>query len=100
MVRQARIERRYDLDAHRKRIQSIIINWEKLQQMVDQILPQLRECRDLIQQIGLPTRFDQLGIAVDLGEMICLATKEIRSKYVASKLLDDLCVTFSLSEYE
>ena len=85
-------EGKYDVTAHEKRLQIILDNWEALMQIVDEELPSAKEVEQLLTLIGAPKTLDEINVDGKLLPMIFCATKDIRDKYVLSRLLWDLGV--------
>ena len=85
-------EGKYDVLAHEKRLQIILNNWDVLMQIVDEELPPAKEVEQLMTLIGAPTTLDEIGVDGKLLPMIFCATKDIRDKYVLSRLMWDLGV--------
>ena len=85
-------EGKYDVLAHEKRLQIILDNWDVLMQIVDEELPPAKEVEQLMMLIGAPTTLDEIGVDGKLLPMIFCATKDIRDKYVLSRLMWDLGV--------
>ena len=61
-------------------------------------MPPSAELEALMKMIGLPTDYRDLGIDCECAKMTFCATKDIRDKYVLSRLAWDLGVLDDLSE--
>ena len=83
-------EKKYDCQKHQKRLDKIIDNWDKILKIIDEEIPSLNELESLMKKLGLPTSAKQLSIDNALLPEIFRATKDIRDKYVLSRLLWDL----------
>ena len=81
-------ERKYDVSAHAKRLESILHQWDALKLLIRRELPPLEELQALAKRIGL----DQYELPIDaaLYPDVLRATKDIRDKYVLTRLLFDL----------
>ena len=90
MVSEAKAEQRYAVVDHRKRLSRILEHREEIEELSRHLLPDEKEFVDLLRSIGLPTKFSELGVNQELAHMIIRATKDVRWKYIASTLLDDL----------
>lgn len=83
-------ERKYDLDAHRHRLDTIIKQWDKLLWIIRAELPYPEELDQLLRAIGAPKTLSEIGVDETLLPEIFRATKDIRDKYVLSRLAWDL----------
>ena len=83
-------EGKYDPKAHAARLEIILSNWDALLDIIRQELPTASQVEQLLQKIGAPTTLPQIGVEAGLESMIFRATKDIRDKYVLSRLLWDL----------
>lgn len=83
-------EQKYSVEKHAKRLEVILENWEKILRIIDEELPSVAFFEELLQTIGLPTSIEQIGIEKDKLPMIMKCTKDIRDKYVLTRLLWDL----------
>ncbi len=90
-------EGKYDRLAHEKRLEVILSHWEKLQQIIRQELPAAAEVEKLLDLIGAPKTLGEIGVEEGLFPMIFRSTKDIRDKYVLSRLLWDLGVLEELT---
>lgn len=85
-------EGKYDVSAHAARLQTILSNWDTLMQILDAELPEAKGVEQLLTLIGAPTTLEEIGVDGKLLPMIFYATKDIRDKYVLSRLMWDLGV--------
>ncbi len=83
-------EKKYDKALHAKRLDFIIQNWENILRIIDEELPSSKELETLLDTINAPKTLDEIGISEDSLPMIFKATKDIRDKYVLSRLMWDL----------
>lgn len=81
-------EHKYDVDAHAKRLESILSQWDALKALMQEELPSYEELEALAKRIGL----DQYTLPIEdaLYPDMIRATKDIRDKYVLTRLLFDL----------
>ena len=85
-------EGKYDLAAHEKRLKTILAHWEDIRRIVAEELPAVAELSALLQQLGAPKTMEEIGLdSADLP-LTFAATKDIRDKYVLSRLCWDLGV--------
>lgn len=91
-------EQKYSAEKHAKRLEVILENWEKILQIIDEELPSVKAFEEILRNIGLPTSIEQIGIEKDKLPMIMKCTKDIRDKYVLTRLLWDLGVLDELCD--
>ena len=91
-------EGKYDPKAHADRLEIILSNWDALLDIIRQELPTASQVEQLLQKIGAPTTLPQIGVDAGLVSMIFRATKDIRDKYVLSRLLWDLGILDEMLE--
>lgn len=82
-------ERKYDREKHAERLDIIIDKWDKVCQIIREEIPQKKEIEKILDIIGAPKTVEELGIECDLS-LTLKATKDIRDKYVLSRLLWDI----------
>ena len=83
-------EGKYDQTAHAKRLEIILNNWNEILQIIDEEVPSLQTLLALMETIDAPKTLAEIGIEVSLLPEIFRATKDIRDKYVLSRLAWDL----------
>lgn len=83
-------EHKYDIAKHEKRLDIIIKNWDKICAVIDRELPPYKEIIDLLKSIGAPTSPTDFNISEDEIKNAFIITKDIRDKYVVTRLLWDL----------
>ena len=83
-------EKKYDKDLHNARLAVILANWQEILGIIDEELPSARELEQLMDAISMPKSLSQIGTEEFLLPTIFGATKDIRDKYVLSRLLWDL----------
>ena len=82
-------ERKYDREKHAERLDIIIEKWNKVCQIISEEIPPKKDIEKILDIIGAPKTVEELGIECDLF-LTLKATKDIRDKYVLSRLLWDL----------
>ncbi len=82
-------EQKYALPGHKKRLETIISNWDKILGIISAELPPSARLEQLMKAVGLPTDPAELGLDGDIKSVFS-ATKDIRDKYVLSRLVFDL----------
>lgn len=84
-------EDKYNIDSHSKRLNVIIDKWEEIKKIFDS-LPKKAEIIALLKKIGAPTCAKELGKSnLDIAKALNF-TKDIRDKYVVSRLMWDIGV--------
>ena len=90
-------EGKYRKDTHKARFDRIAENWETILQILKEELPSAQQLQQLMEAVGLPTELSSLSVSGEDARLTFLATKDIRDKYVLSRLgwdlgiLDRLC---------
>ena len=84
-------EQKYSVEKHKKRLEIIIEKWGKIQEIIREEIPTQKQIESILDKIGAPKTVQELGIDCDLFTTF-KATKDIRDKYVLSRLLWDLGV--------
>ncbi len=91
-------EGKYDVAAHKTRLEIVCTHWEELMEIIRQELPPSSEVEALLESIGAPKTLDEIGVNGAQLPMIFRATKDIRDKYVLSRLAWDLGVLEEMLE--
>ncbi len=86
-------EQKYNLTAHEKRLDRILSHWEEIKAIIREELPSSATLEALLLRLGAPTSLEEIGQAPDLFPMIFQSTRDIRDKYVLSRLCWDLGLT-------
>ena len=90
-------EGKYRKQTHPARFAVIRDNWDRILKILDEELPAAQELEALMDSIGLPKDFSVIGVDRACAQLTFKATKDIRDKYVLSRLawdlgiLDELC---------
>jgi glycerol-1-phosphate dehydrogenase [NAD(P)+] len=77
------------VEKHAKRLDIILEKWDKLCGIIREEIPSQQEIEGILDKIGAPKTAEEIGIDCDLTTTL-KATKDIRDKYVLSRLLWDL----------
>lgn len=85
-------EQKYNVDAHKIRIQKIIDNWDGILNIINQELPSSADLEKLFDTLGLPKTAEEIGLSSDILPLTFKTTKDMRDKYVLSRLCWDLGV--------
>ncbi len=83
-------EKKYDISTHKARFDVIKEHWDEILSIIDEEMPSLADYDKLLETIGLEETYEDLGH--DRAEMkkAFYASKDIRDKYIGSRLLWDL----------
>lgn len=98
LIRQEAGEGKYDRGKHRARLEVILGHWGEIREIIGQELPASSGIRDFMAALGLPVDPEEIGISRETARLSFLATKDIRDKYIASRLLWDLGVLEEFAE--
>lgn len=90
MIAQEKREGKYDKAKHAARLEVIHANWDAILQIIKEELPSAAMLEDLLDKINAPKTISDIGTDEKLMPMILGATRDIRDKYVLSRLLWDL----------
>lgn len=83
-------EHKYDPTTHPARLQKLLENWNGILAILEEELPPASQLEKLLDAIGAPKTLGELGTDDALLPAIFAATKDIRDKYVLSRLCWDL----------
>jgi len=83
-------EQKYNPDKHKKRIEIIIEKWDKIVEIINQEVPSYDELSRILDLIDAPKTLEDMGMDSSVLPMTIKASKDIRDKYVLSRLLWDL----------
>lgn len=85
-------EQKYDKESHKERLDFIINHWDEILQIIKEELPSSSELEKLFEQIGAPKTLQEIGVDEAILPLTFEVTKDIRDKYVLSRLCWDLGV--------
>lgn len=85
-------EKKYNCQKHAVRLEVIIKNWDKLLKIIDEEVPTVEELQEILNKIKAPKSAAEIGIDENTIPLTFAATKDIRDKYVLSRLCWDLGV--------
>ena len=91
-------EGKYSVEKHATRIERIIDKWNELTEIVKNEIPSSEEIERILDSIGCPKSPAEIGIDNAIIPMTFKATKDIRDKYVLSRLAFDLGVIDTLTD--
>lgn len=72
------------------RLKRIIESWPQILEIIEQELPSVEELEKLLECIGCPKTLAEIGQDEQLLKQTFETTKDIRDKYVLSRLIWDL----------
>ena len=98
MIEQEKRENKYDKTAHKARFAKIQENWNTILQILREELPSAEELGKILDTVGISGDVADLGVDENVAKMTLKATKDIRDKYVLSRLAWDLGVLDELCE--
>ena len=90
-------EGKYRKDHHEARLEIILNNWQKILDILEQELPSLSQLEEILDAVGLSWDTACIGVDRETARQTFRATKDIRDKYVLSRLawdmgiLEELC---------
>ena len=97
MIELEKKEGKYRKDTHRDRFRLIAENWDDILLILMEELPNKKELCKLMDIVGISRDLTAIGVDGECAKMTFRATKDIRDKYVLSRLawdlgiLEDLC---------
>ncbi len=98
MIAQEKKEGKYDKSTHPARFQKIADNWEAIVKIIDEELPSAEELAKILHTIGISQELHTIGVDNQCAKLTFQATKDIRHKYVLSRLAWDLGILEELSQ--
>ena len=98
MIAQEERERKYDKSTHPARFALIEEKWNEILEILNEELPTCQQLADILDTIGICKDLASIGADRDIAVCTFKATKDIRDKYVLSRLAWDLGVLDELCE--
>ena len=98
MIELEKKEGKYRKDSHPARFRIIAENWDTILRIMEEELPSSQEIKTVLNTIGIPTDLSAIGVDRACARTSFMATKDIRDKYVLSRLAWDLGILDDLSE--
>ncbi len=92
MIAQEEKEGKYNLVKHAQRLEVIVSRWDEILQIMSEELLSVAELKKILDILGAPKTAAAFGINENIVPMTFRATKDIRDKYVLSRLCWDLGV--------
>lgn len=97
MIAQEVKEGKYNKKTHPARFAKIAENWDAIIAILNEELPSADAIEEILQTIGISGDLQDLGVDSEIAKLTFAATKDIRDKYVLSRLawdlgiMDELC---------
>lgn len=98
MIAQEEREQKYDKSTHPARFRKIAENWDAILQILQEELPTYQTMADILDTVGISKDLQSIGVDSQTARLTFQATKDIRDKYVLSRLAWDLGVLEELSQ--
>ncbi len=98
MIAQEQKERKYDKSTHSARFALIAAHWKSILQIINEELPTYQQLAGILDTIGISKDLQSVGIDRKTAAMTFKATKDIRDKYVLSRLAWDMGILDDLSK--
>lgn len=83
-------EQKYNPATHKARFDRIAAHWQEIISIIEEEVPSTEEYDRLMEEIGLKESYEDLGHSVEETRKTFYASKDIRDKYIGSRLLWDL----------
>ena len=91
-------EHKYDPARHAPRLALILENWPQLLKIMAEELPSSQQLEQLLDLLGAPKTLSAIGTEDAMLPIIFRATKDIRDKYVLSRLCWDLGILEEITD--
>ena len=98
MIALEKKEGKYRKDTHEARFRLIEENWDAILQILREELPGKEELCKLMDAVGISRDLNTIGVSREDAKITFRATKDIRDKYVLSRLAWDLGILEELCE--
>lgn len=98
MIAAEKNDGKYDLAKHAARLPKIIDKWHQICCIMDDELPSAKDMETLLDRIHCPKTPEDFGLDHSILPLTFKATKDIRDKYVLSRLCWDLGVLDEIAE--
>ncbi len=85
-------EKKYDPEAHEKRILTIIEKWDEILAIINEELVPYEYLYGIFERIGAPLTPEDIGETAESAAIAYIHTRDIRDKYILSRLTYDLGV--------
>lgn len=86
MIELEKKERKYDVERQKRQIRVIAEKWQEIQKIIEEELPSIRSVEKLLDDIHAPKTCSEIGIDQALLPMTFKASKDLRDKFILSRL--------------
>ena len=90
MIEAEKNDKKYDPQKHCERLEVICAHWDEIVKIINEEIPSSEYIANIMNEIGIPETVSEINIAPDIVPMTFKATKDVRDKYVLSRLVWDL----------
>ena len=90
MIEAEKNDKKYDPQKHRERLEVICGNWDEIVKIINEEIPSSEYIENIMNEISMPKTASEINIDSDIVPMTFKATKDVRDKYVLSRLVWDL----------
>ena len=97
MIELEKKEQKYSVQRNKERLNIILENWDKIVKIITEEIPESAYIEKLLNIIDAPKTVEDIGLEKDILPMTFKATKDIRDKYVLSRLCFDLGIIEEMS---
>ncbi len=97
MIEGEKREKKYDLAAHAARLEKIIANYDEIKDIILAEIPRYTELYELLKRLGAPMSAEDIGNDSALLPFMFIATRDVRDKYILSRLAWDMGVDGELA---
>ena len=98
MIELEKKEGKYDVEKHAARLDLIVEHWDELLAIMDAELPTVDALANLLETIEAPKTLQEMDMDASVLPTTFCATKDIRDKYVLSRLCWDLGILDEFAE--
>ncbi len=98
MIALEKTEQKYSVEKHRARLDVIINNWDRVLEIINEELPSSSAIEAILDCIEAPKTMEEIGQRAEILPMTFKTTKDIRDKYVLSRLAWDLGLLDELAQ--
>lgn len=99
LIEMEKKDQKYDLSSHQRRLDVMVAHWEDILQIILEELPAYEQVEQFMRKHGMPVTPAELGHSDIEVRNTYSATKDIREKYISSRLLWDLGLLDEAMEY-
>ena len=93
MIKAEARDGKYDPQKHEARLRVLLDNWDAIRSIIREEIPRANEIRSLISSLGAPQTPEAIGQKRSELPLTFAATRDVRDKYVLSRLVWDLGLT-------